>query len=277
MAKTIYLGRLPWKCGFLVKDTTTTSRRMAATFLLKRLNSGNKQISNCALLWQSVEPRLLMSLRAFKTCHSFWKRAQNIYANDIQCLYDSANKLASLKMTNHDMISFMNEAQSIVEELRMFLEVDSLDEMKKKLDKYYMVMILCAIHLDFNHIRDQLLTSHEVPSMDTFITRMIRVPTLQTPETLAVVEPSVMVATRGRGGRGTRGGGREGCGRPQQCCQDRDLDRKLVRSCEFLSSKRVDAVVRSEARRIGAIFRVWSPDRRIGGASILYRSSMDTF
>jgi len=25
----------------------------------------------CALLWQSVEPRLLMSLRAFKTCHSF--------------------------------------------------------------------------------------------------------------------------------------------------------------------------------------------------------------
>jgi len=59
----------------------------------------------CALLWQSVEPRLLMSIRAFKTCHSFWKMAQNIYANDIQRLYDSTNKLTSLKMTNHDMIS----------------------------------------------------------------------------------------------------------------------------------------------------------------------------
>ena len=67
----------------------------------------------CALLWQSVEPRLL----AFKTCHSFWKRTQNIYANDIQRLYDSANKLASMKMTNHDMISFMNDAQPAVEEL----------------------------------------------------------------------------------------------------------------------------------------------------------------
>jgi len=134
----------------------------------------------CAILWQSVEPRLLMSLRAFKTCHSFWKRAQNIYANDIQCLYDSANKLASLKMTNHDMISFMNKAQSAVEELRMFLEVDSLDEMKKKFDKYYMVMILRAIHPDFNHIRYQLLTYHEIPSMDTLITRMVRVPTPQT-------------------------------------------------------------------------------------------------
>ena len=51
-----------------------------------------------------------------------------------------------MKMTNHDMISFMNDAQATVEELRMFLEVDFLDEMKKKLDKYYMVMILRAIH-----------------------------------------------------------------------------------------------------------------------------------
>ena len=93
-----------------------------------------------------------MSLRAFKTCHSFWKRTQNIYANDIQRLYDSVNKLASMKMTNHDMISFMNDAQAAVEELQMFLEVDSLDEMKKKLDKYYMVMILRAIHPNFNHI-----------------------------------------------------------------------------------------------------------------------------
>jgi len=50
--------------------------------------------------------------------------------------------------------------------------------------------------------------------METLISRMIRVPTLQTPKNLAVMEPSVMVATRGRGGRGTRGGGRGGRGRP---------------------------------------------------------------
>jgi len=171
----------------------------------------------CALLWQFMEPRLLMSLRAFKTCHSFWKRTQNIYANDIQCLYDLADKLASLKMTNHDMISFMNEAQSAVEDLRMFLEVDASDEMKK-LDKYYMVMILRAIHPDFNHIRDLLLTSYEVPSMDTLIQRMIRVPkvpTLEIQESHARVESSVMAATRGRGGHGPRGAGRGGRGRPQ--------------------------------------------------------------
>jgi len=112
------------------------------------------------------------------------------------------------------MISFMNEAQSVMEELRMFLAIKSLNEIKKKIDKYYMVMILCVIHLDFNHIRDQLLTTHEVPSIDTLISPMVRVPTPQTLETLALVEPSVIVANRGREGRGTRGGGRGGRGHP---------------------------------------------------------------
>ena len=144
--------------------------------------------------------------------------SEYIYANNIQHLYDSADKLASLKMTNHDMISFMNEAQSAVEDLRMFLEVDASDAMKKKLDEYYMVMIFRAIRPDFNHIRDQLLTSHEVPSMDTLIQHMICVPKVPPHETLespARVAPSVMAATRGRGGRGPRGGGRGGRGRPQ--------------------------------------------------------------
>ena len=115
------------------------------------------------------------------------------------------------------MISFMNEAQSVVEDLRIFLEIDASDELKK-LDKYYMVMILRAIHPNFNHIKDQILTSHEVPSMDTLIQRMIRVPKVPTHETLespARVAPSVLAATRGRGGRGPRGGGRGGCGCPQ--------------------------------------------------------------
>jgi len=46
----------------------------------------------------------------------------------MQHLYDSTNKLASLKMTNYDIVSFMTEAQSKIEELKMFLEVESLEE-----------------------------------------------------------------------------------------------------------------------------------------------------
>ena len=43
----------------------------------------------CAVLWQSVESDVLEILRSFKTCCSFWKKAQEIFANDIQSLFDA--------------------------------------------------------------------------------------------------------------------------------------------------------------------------------------------
>lgn len=71
----------------------------------------------------------------------------------------------------------------------MFLEVESLKEIKKKLEKYYMVRILCALHLDFKHIRDQFLTS-----METLTTHLLYVMMPQTQEAHEPVEPSVIVA-----------------------------------------------------------------------------------
>ena len=40
----------------------------------------------CVVLWQSIEANVLKILRSFKTC-SFWKKAQEIFANDIQSLF----------------------------------------------------------------------------------------------------------------------------------------------------------------------------------------------
>jgi len=51
--------------------------------------------------------------------------------------------------------------------------------------------------------------------MDALITHLICVPIPQTQEALALLEPFVMVANRGRGGHVIRGGGRGGRGRPQ--------------------------------------------------------------
>ncbi|RDX85624.1 hypothetical protein CR513_33165, partial [Mucuna pruriens] len=46
----------------------------------------------CAILWQSVSPELLEILRSFKTCYSFWTNAKDIFANDVQRLFDSTQK-----------------------------------------------------------------------------------------------------------------------------------------------------------------------------------------
>ncbi|KAL6319841.1 hypothetical protein AAG906_036909 [Vitis piasezkii] len=41
----------------------------------------------CSVLWQSVDPKILLHLRAYKTCFKFWTQAKGLYTNDIQRLY----------------------------------------------------------------------------------------------------------------------------------------------------------------------------------------------
>ena len=170
----------------------------------------------CAVLWQSVEPDILEILRLFKTCHSFWKKAQEIFANDIQSLFDATMKVTTLKQTSHDMIAYVGKAQAVVEELRKFLVADSLEQVNRKLEKFYMVLILRSLHSDFDHVRDQVLAGDQVPSMDSLVTRLLRVPHVLKDENPAdVVEASAMVAPRGRGGgRNNRGGHNGKGGRP---------------------------------------------------------------
>lgn len=118
----------------------TTLRKMEAMCLLKRLNSGSKLVCSykrsCDNMW-SRDFWFLLEL--LKLVTPFEKKF-NIYTNDIQCLYDSTNKLSSLNQIDHDVVSLMTEVQSAVEKLKMFLEVETLDEIKKKLNKYYMVI-----------------------------------------------------------------------------------------------------------------------------------------
>ena len=85
-------------------------------------------------------------------------------------------KVTALKQISHGMIAHIGKARVAVEELKKFLVADSLEEVNKKLDKFYMVLILRSLHSDFDHVRDQVLVEDQVPSMDSLITRLLRVP-----------------------------------------------------------------------------------------------------
>ncbi|KAH1226225.1 DEAD-box ATP-dependent RNA helicase 24 [Glycine max] len=90
-------------------------------------------------------------------------------------------------------------------------------------EKLFMVVILRTLHSDFDHVLDQILAGEQVPSMDSLVTRLLCVPTLvrgensvvATETSVAPVETSAMVASRGRGSRGNRGGRSSRGGRPQ--------------------------------------------------------------
>ncbi|KAL5142234.1 hypothetical protein HKD37_09G025458 [Glycine soja] len=82
----------------------------------KRLEWEKLDYQLCAFLWQSAEPDVLMILRSFKTCCSFWKKARGIFSNDIQSLFDATMKVTTLKQISHDMIAHIGKARVVVEE-----------------------------------------------------------------------------------------------------------------------------------------------------------------
>jgi len=67
------------------------------------------------------------------------------------------------------MIAHVGKARAAMEELKRFLTAKSLEEVNRKLDKFYMVLILRSLHSDFDHVRDQVLAGDQVPSMDSLI------------------------------------------------------------------------------------------------------------
>ncbi|WVY98722.1 hypothetical protein V8G54_030873 [Vigna mungo] len=171
----------------------------------------------CAVLWQSVEQEVLEIFRPYKTCSSFWKRAHDIFVNDVQHLFDATQRVTSLKQANHDMVAHLGKACAAIEELKNFFVADSLKGINKKLDEFYMVLILRSLHSDFDHVHDQILACDQVPTMDNLVTRLLRLPTLVKDENaIDGIETSAMVAPQGKGG-GRRNRGHASCNIRPQC------------------------------------------------------------
>lgn len=190
-----------------------------------------------SLLWQSIDSKLMVHFRTYKTCYDIWKKAQTIYSNDVQRLYDVVHKLTTLQMTDHDLPAYLNKAQSTIEEVKMILTSDDLQNTQSKVDNMCMVFVLHGLHKDMESVRNQILTNPSVPTTVDLIDRLLRVPSPET--TLGVglqsgSESSALFSRVGsqsssdspaslsnfasRGGRGRgrgRGGGRGNIGRPQ--------------------------------------------------------------
>ena len=77
-----------------------------------------------------------------------------------------------------------------------------------------MVMILCAMNIDFDHVSDQILIDQEIPSTKSLRTRLLCVLTLTNRNLHDYVKSSAMVSTLKRGGTVNRGG-RTDSERPQ--------------------------------------------------------------
>ncbi|XP_074590740.1 uncharacterized protein LOC141846603 [Curcuma longa] len=168
-----------------------------------------------SLLWQSIDPTLLVHYRSYKSCYDIWKKAKSVYANDIQRLYDSVHNLATLQMQDHDLTSYLNKAQSTIHQVKMHLTYSDTNKVLEKLDQMYMVFVLHGLHKDFDNVKNQVLTNPNIPTVDELIDRLFRVPL--TNESLKTeVDSAILFTNSDRRGRG-RGRGRGGRGNRPQC------------------------------------------------------------
>ncbi|RDX88326.1 putative mitochondrial protein, partial [Mucuna pruriens] len=83
-----------------------------------------------------------IQLRSFKTCYSFWTNARDVFANDVQRLFDSTQQLVSLQQTNLDTVSHIAKARVAVEELKGLLMCNSVEETTKQIDKLLMPLVV---------------------------------------------------------------------------------------------------------------------------------------
>ena len=60
----------------------------------------------CSVLWQSVDPKNLLHLRAYKTCSKFWNQAKVLYMNDIQRLYMVASAIVNIRQQDMDLANY---------------------------------------------------------------------------------------------------------------------------------------------------------------------------
>ena len=69
----------------------------------------------CSVLWQSVDPKILLHLRAYKTCFKFWTQAKGLYTNDIQRLYKVAFAIIHINQRDLDLSTYIGKIASLKE------------------------------------------------------------------------------------------------------------------------------------------------------------------
>ena len=77
----------------------------------------------CSVLWQLVDPRILLHLQAYKTCFKFWTQAKGLYTNDIQRLYKVASTIVHISQQDLDLSTYISQIASLKEEFLTVMSV----------------------------------------------------------------------------------------------------------------------------------------------------------
>ena len=102
-----------------------------------------------------------------------------------------------------DLYTYIGWIASLKEEfLTLMPFTNGVEAQQIQTDKLFMVLTLIGLHPDLESVRDQILASPSVPSLDDVFARLLRISSTQTLPSDNTSDSSVLVSqTNSRGGR----------------------------------------------------------------------------
>ncbi|RVX00280.1 Retrovirus-related Pol polyprotein from transposon TNT 1-94 [Vitis vinifera] len=100
---------------------------------------------------------------------------KGLYTNDIQRLYKVASAIVHISQQDLDLSTYIGQIASLKEEFLTVMPLTpDVGAQQTQLDKFFMVLTLIGLRPDLEPIRDQILGSSSVPSLDDFLTTTSR-------------------------------------------------------------------------------------------------------
>ena len=175
----------------------------------------------CNILRQSIDAKTLYNIGAYKTCYTLWNQVRKLYTNDIQRLYRVISFIANLKQLGMDISSYGERMSSLKNELIFILPKSTNTEtFLSKMDRVFMIILLLNLGLDFENIREQILTRAVIPNFDEALAWLLCHTSTATKSMRFEITPGTYVMVSQSLSRGDSRGGRgnnRGRGQRPQC------------------------------------------------------------
>ena len=109
----------------------------------------------CNILWQSIDPKILHHLHAYKTCFKFWTQAKGLYTNDIQRFYKVVSDIIHVRQQDMDLCTYIGWIASLKEEfLTLMPFTNGAEAQQIQTDKFFIVLTLIGLRPDLESVRD---------------------------------------------------------------------------------------------------------------------------
>ena len=119
-----------------------------------------------------------------------------------------ASAIVNIRQQDMDLSNYIGQIASLKEEFLTLMPLTSdVGAQQTQVDKFFMVLTLIGLRPDLETLRDQILGSPSVPSLDDVFARLLRISSTQTLPSDSPLDSSMLVShTNLRGGRSVNRG-----------------------------------------------------------------------